>query len=163
MMDSKTQLKLQAYLDGELSGLGAWRMQRRLASDPEARALVAKLETIKRTIAENEPARTVPESREFYWSKIEKQIQQLQPQLPKPDRPVQRPAFWPRQLLVPVLATACAALLVGLAVIHFASRSSYPIGRHEVVVVAVADPGAVTYRDHATGVTLVWFSYPAQN
>jgi len=161
-MDSKTQLKLQAYLDGELRGLRAWRMQRRLASDPEARALAAELETIKRVIAENEPGHAVPESREFYWSKIARQLQQIQSRLPEPGLPARQPAFWPRQLLVPVLATACAALLIGLAVIHFTSRSSYPIGRHEVVV-AVADPGAVTYRDHATGVTLVWFSYPAQN
>ena len=28
---------------------------------------------------------------------------------------------------------------------------------------ALADPGAFTYRDYASGTTLVWLSYPAEN
>lgn len=161
MTNTKTQLQLQAYLDGELGWLATWRVQRRLAADPEARALVARLETLKRAIVENEPERAVNESREFYWSKIARQIQHMQPQQPEPARPLQ-PDFWPRRLFVHALATACVALLIGLAVVHFTGRTNYTVGMHEVVV-AVADPGAITYRDHATGVTLVWFSYPAQN
>ncbi len=161
MMDEKTQLKLQAYIDGELSGLAAWRMQRRLASDPEARALASKFETLKRVLIENEPAGSVPESHEFYWSKIARQIQQLQEHKPEPELAVQ-PAYPFRRVLVPALATACAALLVGLAILHFATPPRTTIGRYEVVV-GLADPGAVTYRDHAAGITLVWFSYPAQN
>lgn len=161
MIDKQTQLQLQAYVDGELSRLAAWRMQHRLASDPEARTFVAKLETLKQITVHNEPHHTVPETHQVYWTRIAQLIQQHQPQQADQIKPMQL-LFLPRRILMPAVATVCTVLLVGLAIIHLVTKHTCPIGKHEVVV-AVADPGAITYRDHATGVTLVWFSYPAQN
>ncbi|MCS7336987.1 MAG: hypothetical protein NZ739_01935 [Verrucomicrobiae bacterium] len=161
MKELKTQLELQAYVDGQLGPLATWRVERKVASDPEARALIARFEALKRMLAANELERCVPEPREFYWSAIARQIELLQLRQRASGKPA-RPALWLRRLFVPALATAAIALLIGVAALQFNSSPARSVSRHEVVV-AVADPGAVTYRDHASGVTLVWFSYPAQN
>ena len=44
-MNAEQLLKLQAYVDGELSRWRAGRVQRRIANDPEAQQVVAELQT----------------------------------------------------------------------------------------------------------------------
>jgi anti-sigma factor RsiW len=68
-MNHNLELKLQAWLDGELSAPEARRIGQEIAGDMEASRLTAELQAIKSTLAGNEVALTVPETREFYWSK----------------------------------------------------------------------------------------------
>src|SRR5512138_813224 len=80
MIDYTEQLKLQAYLDGELPEAEARRMTDRLAQDPEAAALLTELRQTTEAVAAFEKEVRLPESREFYWSKIQREIQrQAQP------------------------------------------------------------------------------------
>ena len=73
-MNRELELKLEASLDGELSPRQARRLAARVAHDPEAQALLAELRQTQNLLAGNEQARPVPESREFYWHKIEQAI-----------------------------------------------------------------------------------------
>ena len=73
-MKTETCLEIQAYLDGELDS----RRQKEAAAlcdrDPEARALHASLENLRGVLQSHEPVHLVPDSREFYWSQIQKRI-----------------------------------------------------------------------------------------
>lgn len=160
MMDLNAKLRLQAHLDGELSGRKARRVEQWLASDGEAQMLAEELRRTKNALAGNEPTVCVPETREFYWSKIQREIERQRTQRPAP--------FWGKmgvrwkRVFLPALSAACVAIVAGLAVRHFGTGPSTGRDRCEVVA-ALSDSGAVTYRDHAAGVTLVWLSYPSQN
>ena len=83
-MKPDLELKFQAWLDGELSAAEAERMRRLAAADPEAARLLAELRTVKAALLNNEPTAAVPETRPFYWSKIERQIQRQAAVRPAP-------------------------------------------------------------------------------
>ncbi len=74
-MNHDLELKLQAWLDGELTAAEARSIGREIAADADASRLVTELQAIKSTLAGNELPMPLPESREFFWSKIERQIQ----------------------------------------------------------------------------------------
>ena len=152
-MEHDAQLKLQAYLDGELPEAEAREVANWLARDREAVALFAELRNTRQALLGLEVGVELPETREFFWSKIEREIRrQAQPE------PIARPsgllATW-RRFLVPAGALAALAIAAMLG-LHSGSGVS-------TAETAVADPAAFTYRDFSTGTTLVWFSYPAEN
>lgn len=68
-------MKYQAFVDGELPESEARRVARSLETDADARALVAELRNSKAMLTGNEPDVKLPESREFYWGKIQRQIE----------------------------------------------------------------------------------------
>ena len=67
-------IKLQAHLDGELTGRDAQQVTALLESDAEARALFNELQQTRTMLKGNEPEFRLPESREFFWSKIEREV-----------------------------------------------------------------------------------------
>lgn len=152
-MDYNAQLKLQAYLDGELPEPEAREVARWLAEDQQAVLLLAELRNTRQALAGFENGRTLPESREFFWSKIAREIEAHPETAPVSPRP-SRFASWQRFLLPAGAAAALAvAILAGLNAESGGSGSE----------MAVADPGAMTYHDFASRTTLVWLSYPAEN
>src|SRR5262245_46280987 len=74
-MKNDTQLKVQAYLDNELSAGEARKVASLISSDADARGLYNELKLVREALCENEAAVPVPESREFYWSKIRREIE----------------------------------------------------------------------------------------
>src|SRR5437667_753153 len=98
-MNYDAQLKLQAYLDGELPEAEARAVANWLAQDREAVALFGELRNTRQALVGVEVGVTLPESREFFWSKIEREIrrqEQTQPLSP----PVRFVTAW-RRFLVP--------------------------------------------------------------
>jgi len=79
-MNEEFQLKLQAYLDGELSKKETREVETWLASDKEAQLLLAELKTTNRALSIFEQELKLPESREFFWSKIQREIRVLDAQ-----------------------------------------------------------------------------------
>lgn len=155
MMDLESQLKLQAFLDGELPEAEAKEVANWLARDQGAVALLAELRNTRQALAGFETAIRLPESREFFWSKIQREIERREMAEARPAEP---PVSWRvvlRRFIVPatVIALVVAAGLV-------ATRPAAPAPGIEI---STADPGAFTYRDYAGGATLVWLSYPAEN
>jgi anti-sigma factor RsiW len=156
-MDYDSQLKLQALLDGELPEAEASEVAQWLARDPEAVALREELRNTRAALAGFEAGIQLPESREFFWSKVQWDIQRL-------ETPATKPASAPlsallRRFLVP--ASAIALLVIAGVVLTRPGPSGLtPAAEIET---ALADSGAFTYRDYSAGTTLVWLSYPADS
>jgi len=152
-MDYDAQLKVQTYLDGELPPSEAREVANFLARDKEAVALLAELRNTRQALVGTEIGVTLPESREFFWSKIQRDIL-FQEKTQPAKRPVSFFTGWKR-LLVPV--GAVSALCVAALITLFGGSPA------STIETAVADPNAFTYHDFSTGTTLVWFSYPAED
>jgi len=150
-MEYDAQLKLQAYLDGELPEAEAREVARWLAEDREAVGLLGELRNTRQALVGVEIGVTLPESREFFWSKIEREIRAQ----PQPEPASSGPSWlsaW-RRFLVPAGAMAALALAVMFGLPGGAGVSAADT--------AFSDPGAFTYHDFDSKTTLVWFSYPA--
>ena len=93
-MDYDAQLKLQAFLDGELPEGEASKVTNWVARDREAAALLEELRNTRGALAGFEAGIQLPESREFFWSKVQRDIQRL-------ETPVTRPAAAPLSALLP--------------------------------------------------------------
>lgn len=152
-MKHELELKVQAWLDGEASDHEAARLAEWIARDSEAEALAAELKGVKGLMAGNEFSATTPDSREFYWSKIERQIQREA----SAPRQGQVPWFarW-RQFVLPV--TGLAALVF---VLTFAVRQAQQPTFDEI---SATDQGmdAVTFHDQSAGMTVVWLQDNSQ-
>ncbi len=152
-MNDDSLLKLQAYLDGELPAGERQAVADRLASDAEARGLLKELERTRRALRESEVPRAVPESREFFWSKIEREICRQEAAAARASRRAAAP--WWKRWLIPAAGLAALTLVLSVAE-HRWTGPRQP----GVVETTLADSGALTYRDVKEGITLVWLSYP---
>ncbi len=153
MKNHESELKLQAFLDGELPEKEARAIATLLAQDREAAGLLAEMKFTRQALSGFDRAIRVPESREFYWSKIEREIERL----PAVETAVPRVSWMARLRRVLVPATAFA--LVCLAGLVMLRQGDGVIGAET----SVATPGTFTYRDFNTGTTLVWLPYPAED
>ena len=156
-MNEDLQLKLQAYLDGELSSGEAQAVRDLLTTDAGARDLLVELTNTRDVVVAHEAAIKLPESREFYWSKIQREIGRLES-----PQPVAAATGWLatwRRWLLPVSALALAALAAVIIV------PQQGLGRHagEAEFALTDDGSSFTYRDYASGTTLVWLPYAAEN
>lgn len=155
-MKHEAQIKLQAFLDEELSPVESRQVADWVARDQEAAALLTELRQTGNALKGFEDAVRVPESREFYWSKIERRLQSPAPE--RRESALERWLLNLRRLTVPATAFAVLAIL-GVIV----ARQGTPTPAAPHVETALADTGAFTYRDYSAGATLVWLSYPADN
>jgi anti-sigma factor RsiW len=156
-MDYDAQLKLQALLDGELPEAEARQVNAWVARDGEAAGLLEELRNTRGALVGFEAGIQLPESREFFWSKIEREIQRLESPAPKT---AWEPSWaWWRRILVP--ACTAALVLIGGFVLTQPGRPGRTAAADMETV--LADAGAFTYRDYSAGTTLVWLSYPAEH
>jgi anti-sigma factor RsiW len=158
MKVDEKQLRLQAYLDDELAAGERQQVESAFLQDPEAKALLTELKMTRKVLAGYEEGIKLPESREFYWSKIERGIHAAERVQSLPDRGAALRAWW-RRWLMPAgafAALAIAAWLAGTQAGYFGSTALHGES-------SLADSEALTYRDFSTGTTLVWLSYPAEN
>lgn len=154
-MSEEQQLKLQAFLDGELPERDAREVAAWLARDAEAADLLGELRNTRKALKDFEPEVKLPESREFYWSKIQREIQRLEP-LEAPSKGVSLLTVL-RRVLVPLGAAAVLAVAGVLTYRQFGGQGAAPVQVHALL----ADVGAFTYRDQSQGMTVIWLSYPA--
>jgi anti-sigma factor RsiW len=152
MMDHDIELRLQAFLDAELEAGRTTEVTALLSRDPAARALFEELKTTKALLGANEPQVQVPESRDFYWSKIAREIQRRTGA--DPTRRAPHPVAWLRWL-IPVSAVGLLALL--LAVSAFLGSSTRFATAPEIEN-ALDDTSAISFHDASEGMTVVWVS-----
>jgi anti-sigma factor RsiW len=151
-MNQETKLKLQAYLDNELSDTDARNVAALLDHDPELRALHAELTELKTALAGNELEVKVPESREFYWSKIERAIHQESQKRPAQSFLSGYP-WWVR-LCAPALGVAML-LVAALALVKLTTGPSRVSYLHEIES-PLEDTSAISFHSEAAGMTVVW-------
>ena len=156
-MNREAQIKLQSFLDGALSEADKREVSAWLARDPEAAALLTELRHTRGALADFESGIKLPETREFYWSKIKREIERLET-APTPVATGSWFQSW-RRFLIP--ASAIAVLLVA-GLLTFTELNPGPAAPGPQLVARLSDASAITYRDQTTGTTLVWFSYPAE-
>jgi anti-sigma factor RsiW len=162
-MTDEQQLKLQAFLDGELPESDSQEVAAWLARDADATALLGELKNTRNALKGFDAEIKLPESREFYWSKIKREIGRT---APEPAVAPEASLFaWFRRALLP-LGSVAALALVALIVVHAFSGSQRTIQMPMPMTANVmlgADTSAFTYRDDAQDMTVVWLSYPPEN
>jgi anti-sigma factor RsiW len=147
-MKHDLELKLQAWLDGELPAADAEDMRRLAAADSQASGLLAELQNIKAAFLQNEPTITVPETRAFYWSKIERQIQRQAAAVPSPA------PSWAARLRRWLAPLAGAAALAAVLLIALNQSTPQEIALNQVS--GTADGfSARTFRDNSAGISFV--------
>ena len=78
-MNHELELKLKAWVDGQLPVHEADAVARLIETDAAARAVLTELRNTRSALAGFEDGIKLPESREFYWSKIARAIEREQP------------------------------------------------------------------------------------
>lgn len=148
-MDFEAELKLQAYLDGELPEAEAREVAKWLAQDQGAVLLLGELRNTRQALKGAERVVQLPESREFYWSKIEREIARSErPQPVEHKRPL---IFRLQRFLVPLSGAIALAVLIGITLSNDGGVGT--LGETEV---ASEDMGAITFRSESEGMTTVW-------
>jgi anti-sigma factor RsiW len=151
-MNQEFEIKLQAWIDGELSPNESRRMSQEIAGDNEAGLLAAELRSVKDAMAGSEIALALPETREFYWSKIQRQIEREE-RATRPTTPIPRPAApWIRWLspLAGMTALACVTFL--------AFKPVAPVSSFDEISSTGEGMEAVTFHDQSSGMTVVWLA-----
>lgn len=155
MKDYNSQLKIQAYLDGELTGAQARQVEEWLASDPDAKLLHAELQATRATIRANEPEAKLPVPHEFYWNQIRRAIEQADPSETTAES---APRPWLSLLgryLVPVSGFALLCLL-GLVIFKFTAEDP---ARHYVEIINYSeDMNVSSFRAQSEKMFVVWLS-----
>jgi hypothetical protein len=146
-MKHDLELKVQAWLDGELPDREARHIGEWIAGDAQASALAAELGCIRQNMRGNETACALGENREFYWSKIERQIRREATQ-PRPDA-LPWYARW-RKYMAPM---AGAAALACAFVVAIWERESPAFDESASTGEGME---AVTFHDQSAQMTVVW-------
>jgi anti-sigma-K factor RskA len=151
-MNEETQLKIQAWVDGELSSWQARNVAKLVERDAEAKALVTELRHTKTAFAGNEVSVALPELREFYWNKIRLQIEREEAAGQKRVSPA--PSWNPlsvfRRIGLPLAGVAVAAAVALLTLTQFSGP------RYEEVTTTSDDMTALTFHDQSAGMTVIW-------
>lgn len=155
-MNVDVGVRLQAYLDGELTGREAQQVAALIESDGDARALFGELQQTRAWLKSGEPALSLPESREFFWSKIERDIERLEVSPRRSESPAWM-LFLRRHIAALGSLTVAAALVVFAAV---QMNVVSPGALLEEIDNPLDDVGTFSFRSESQKMTLVWISNP---
>ena len=78
-MKQEDRLKIQAWLDGELAPKESARIADLIDNDLEAKELSEDLRAMQKALEVGEKTAVLEDSREFYWSQVERQIEAEEP------------------------------------------------------------------------------------
>ena len=146
-MKQDLELKIQAFVDGELAARDRKAVESLIERDGEAKALFEELSLVHSILSGNEPEMVLPESREFFWSKIEQGIEAAE-KAPTRERREGLP-WWVRVLAPAGLAAALVAVL--------ALAPHAPQGSNELAQTSIDMPvGTVTFYAPEEEMTIVW-------
>jgi len=154
-MNVDVGIKLQAYLDGELTGRDAQQVAALIEKDVEARALFGELQQTRSLLAANEPEFRLPESREFYWSKIERAIERTEVAPVRSGEPAWILFFRRHRGALAGISVAAALVLFAAFQMNVLSPSLF-----EEIDNPLDDTGSFSFRSESQQMTLVWISNP---
>jgi anti-sigma factor RsiW len=142
-------LKVQAYADGQLTAAEAAEVSRQLGHDSRDRLLHDELRSLKTLLRQNELARPVPETREFYWSQIRRGIESL----PREEGP--KGIVWWLRWLAPVGATVLVCWLWFSPLEEPpASAARFLVG-HEIET-PMEETTSFAFRSESAAMSVVW-------
>ncbi len=153
-MKTAFELRLQAYLDGELTPDEARAVEAALSQDQTWQPLHAELKHTKALLAGNELPRQTPVTSDFFWSQVERQING-----PVAARSATPAPFW----LVrwwKLLAPACALAVFAGVALNLSQREPQSPGVAALSGMeseaAGPDTSVITFRSDLEGVSVVW-------
>ena len=153
-MNREFELKLQSYVDGELSSGESRQVTALVDADQDARALLAELEMARNVLVANEPEMKVPESREFYWSKIQRQIEHSDvPQA------AARTPFWLawRRYFAPIGGVAIVTLLAVFSMKFYDVGLEDAPNHHLAEIENLSEhAGSLSFRSQSENMFVVW-------
>jgi hypothetical protein len=152
--ENQLELKLQAYLDGELPTAELAALEELLSSHTELRLLLEELRLTSIALKGNEQDLKVPETRDFYWSKIARQIETGSRRQETVYQSVSGNLWvsWIRRHLLGLTGTGfafCLALLIMTPSKQVAMKESE-------MELASDDMASYTYNDQQEQVKMVW-------
>ena len=157
MNENETELKVQALVDGELTGREAEKLRARLESDAGLRTLHARLTAMRGLMTGAELPRTLPESGDFHWSQISEAIRHEE----RETKRLARPASGANRLLrwvVPLAGVACLVLLLTL------QQTTKPdlgisLGSDHELELSIDDLDVMTFNTGDDTMSVVWLDY----
>ena len=152
-MNQELGIRLQAYLDGEISPQEREAFEKQLSQDAELQSLSKELTLVSGLLRESDPVVTVPASQDFYFSQIRKRIEAAEATTPEVI-PALSWGEWVRRALLPLGGVAVA----GLMLMTTLRTGVTPLiaSSHEETEALLEETGAMTFRSDAQGVTVVW-------
>jgi anti-sigma factor RsiW len=144
-MSDRQLLEIMAYADGELDASRRHEVEKQIAEDPSAAALHLELTACAALLRAHEPLGAVPETREFYWSRIQRRIA-AEEQAAARAKATKVPAFGWLRWLAPAIGVAALALVV-----------TYQ-QRPGPTILAVGEASSMTFTSEADGVTISWIN-----
>ncbi len=153
MKTNEQYLELQAYVDGELESGRRAQVERELAADPEARAVVETFRSLRQMVQNHEQSYLVPASRDFYWSRIRSQIDQAEKSEQRTTR-ASTPAVghWLRWF-IPAFGAAAVAVST---MVYRGGIGGHGAGESLATDQGSDVSGAMMFRSEAEGVTICW-------
>jgi anti-sigma factor RsiW len=148
------ELKIQAYLDNELSARERRQVEELLAADNQAQALLGELKMTRAALSGNDPEVKLPETREFYWSQIQRRIEAAQPA----EAAAQAP-FWLawRRYFAPIAGVAIVAVLAifSVRVADVADDANFHLAEVENLS---EHTSSMSFRSQSENMFVVWVS-----
>ena len=160
-MNPLLQEKVQAWVDGQLDAAETREVAAQVERDPECRALADNLRSFSHLLRENPPARTVPDSREFYWNAIRRGIEQSERARARDatgDRSFASPIRWLAWFLPVGVAALAFALLFrpGTEVPSTPAAGAVPRLAHHEVEAGSDQITTLTFYASEEAMTVVW-------
>jgi anti-sigma factor RsiW len=152
-MNQEKLLQLEAYLDNELPPAESKKVAEWLAVDEKARAIYEELRTTKTLLAGNELELKLPESPDFYWSKIQREINRLGTS-ELPEQPALLHTWWFR--LTASLAGAALVMALIITMIRPQVGSSGLAGYFQEIETPIEEASAISFHSQAAGMRVVW-------
>ena len=154
-MNLEQQLKLQAWVDGELPDGEARRMADLAGSEESARALVGELRIAKTILVGNEPEVKFPESPDFFWSKIRREIERTE-NVPAEAPRVSWVQAW-RRMLAPLSGVALVAFLSVVSLSLYQRGEVDDSMKYMVEVENLSeDVGSISYKSQSENMFVVY-------
>jgi anti-sigma factor RsiW len=149
MIDQDTMLKVQAYVDHELDPQDARAVAALVERDAEAKAVYAELNEVRTLVAANPLSPKLPESREFFWSKIERDIRRssAEPVTPSKFR-------WWMRIVAPATGFA-VVLMVAFLLLKPGVMPSTLSSLHEIES-PLKEANTISFYSPSAGMTVVW-------
>jgi anti-sigma factor RsiW len=155
-LEHTLELELQAWVDGELSPRDASRVAALVDASPEMGALANELRTTAAFVSANEPEARLADSRDFYWSKIRREIERgeaVRPSAPGFDWQ----SLW-RRLSTPLSGLALVAVLA-LGSFNLLRQPGVEelAGHHMIEVEDLSeDIGSISYKSQSENMFVVY-------
>ena len=154
MKENEIELKIQALVDGELTKFEAGKLRDRIKNDIRLQILHERLMQMKDLISKHEMPRVLPESSDFYWSKIAQEIEVGGSAAQSSAQTLGMK--WVFRRLAPLLGIASVALLITLQGPNLPDLGIVLDHNHELLT---GEIDVMTFNSADDSMSIVWIDY----